>query len=501
MQLTSQGAPAAMDERATQQQQQPEAWCARPRQQHLLVAAIFAGFFLQALQRSCINLVAIGDDGIEAEFGWSSSETSLVLSSFFYGYSLGQIPAGWAVARWGGRRLYSALVLPTMLSMLTPWIVPLGPRSVAAQRAVYGVLMSPMYPTALTLVARWARPWERSRFLALVTAGVYLGSAGSTAVAAWVDLAVGWRGVFLVFGAASLLWLPAWYRWGWSSPEEHPRLDGEELALIAASQAHGPTGDDVDAGASGVLWCALYSHPAMWAMLLHTMSSSMVTSLFTNLGPTYIQQQLGYDLEETGFLSSMPSLLSLLVSLASSHCADSMLAQGVPATRVRKLFTMAACAACGLCSLLLCMDNRPSITVALICLAPAVREMAVAGSQTATMEIAPKYCSIIAGIDNTVWALSTAVAGTLQGALLDLSGCPQGAGCGGAWRLAFMSTGICQVIAGGVYMALGSADPLDLSCKSVHQCPLSPGGATGFAATLSGSDREDERPLSRSMGR
>ena len=35
------------------------------------------------------------------ELGWSAMERGLVSSSFFWGYSLTQIPAGWVSTRWG----------------------------------------------------------------------------------------------------------------------------------------------------------------------------------------------------------------------------------------------------------------------------------------------------------------------------------------------------------------------------------------------------------------
>lgn len=38
------------------------------------------------------------------ELGWSAMERGLVSSSFFWGYSLTQIPAGWVSTRWGNAR-------------------------------------------------------------------------------------------------------------------------------------------------------------------------------------------------------------------------------------------------------------------------------------------------------------------------------------------------------------------------------------------------------------
>ena len=46
------------------------------------------------------------------EFGWSPSVAGLVQSSFFWGYMLSQIPAGWLANRFSGR-----FVLPAGVGM------------------------------------------------------------------------------------------------------------------------------------------------------------------------------------------------------------------------------------------------------------------------------------------------------------------------------------------------------------------------------------------------
>ena len=51
------------------------------------------------------------------DFGWSSSVSGLVQSSFFYGYILTQIPGGWVTSRLGGRKVMPAGV--TLWSVAT----------------------------------------------------------------------------------------------------------------------------------------------------------------------------------------------------------------------------------------------------------------------------------------------------------------------------------------------------------------------------------------------
>jgi MFS family permease len=56
-----------------------------------------------------------------AEFDWSKSTKSSLLSSFFYGYAITQIPGGWLADRIGGRRVYgTALAISGIATLLMP---------------------------------------------------------------------------------------------------------------------------------------------------------------------------------------------------------------------------------------------------------------------------------------------------------------------------------------------------------------------------------------------
>eukprot|EP00049_Salpingoeca_infusionum_P011253 m.193539 g.193539 ORF g.193539 m.193539 type:complete len:153 (-) comp14881_c0_seq6:3913-4371(-) len=55
------------------------------------------------------------------EFGWSNGKTTIVLSSFFYGYIVTQLPGGWLATRFGAKYVYGFGVLTTtVLTLLTP---------------------------------------------------------------------------------------------------------------------------------------------------------------------------------------------------------------------------------------------------------------------------------------------------------------------------------------------------------------------------------------------
>ena len=55
------------------------------------------------------------------EFDWGKETKSSLLTAFFYGYAVTQIPGGWLADRFGGRRVYgTALAVASVATLLTP---------------------------------------------------------------------------------------------------------------------------------------------------------------------------------------------------------------------------------------------------------------------------------------------------------------------------------------------------------------------------------------------
>lgn len=55
------------------------------------------------------------------DYPWSTEVQGLVLSSFFYGYIMTQIPGGWLATRIGGKKLFGIGVgVSALVTILTP---------------------------------------------------------------------------------------------------------------------------------------------------------------------------------------------------------------------------------------------------------------------------------------------------------------------------------------------------------------------------------------------
>jgi MFS transporter, ACS family, solute carrier family 17 (sodium-dependent inorganic phosphate cotransporter), member 5 len=91
------------------------------------------------------------------DYEWGEREKSLVLSSFFWGYVVTQIPGGQMAKKFGGKiMLLISITLCSLLNLLTPKFAAFGDwPAVVCLRVVQGFCQGVIFPSTHTLLAQW----------------------------------------------------------------------------------------------------------------------------------------------------------------------------------------------------------------------------------------------------------------------------------------------------------------------------------------------------------
>jgi len=102
---------------------------------------------------------------LSKEFHWEESVKHIILSSFFWGYTITQIPASILTQRWTAQGLFSmTLVISGLLTVATPMAAHYGGwQMVIACRVMCGLVQGAVLPCLHTLLSRWSPPEERGR--------------------------------------------------------------------------------------------------------------------------------------------------------------------------------------------------------------------------------------------------------------------------------------------------------------------------------------------------
>ncbi|KAF5292856.1 hypothetical protein FQR65_LT11108 [Abscondita terminalis] len=294
----------------------------------------------------------------DGEYAWEMDTQSFILSSFFYGYVITQIPFGILSKRYGAIWFLGVgMLINSVFSFLVPISATWGSGWLMACRFIQGLGEGPIVPCTHALLAKWIPPNERSRMGAFVYAGAQFGTVISMPLSGLLsDSPIGWPSVFYVFGAVGTVWSIAFLLFVFEDPEKHPRIKDEERhyikkslwgSMILIARLQSPP----------IPWVKIVTSLPFWAILIAHMGHNYgYETLMTEL-PSYMNQVLRFSLKsvilliylcigrlynenllQNGFLSALPYLAMWLFSMAISHVADWMLSSGrLTHTAVRKI--------------------------------------------------------------------------------------------------------------------------------------------------------------------
>ncbi|KAK0061658.1 sialin, partial [Biomphalaria pfeifferi] len=94
----------------------------------------------QTEDETCMSNTNVNATRHEGEFNWDKSQTSLMLSSFFYGYITTRVLGGWLSGRFGGKRVLGIGVgITAICNLLVPVAARWDYRSVLALRIIMGI--------------------------------------------------------------------------------------------------------------------------------------------------------------------------------------------------------------------------------------------------------------------------------------------------------------------------------------------------------------------------
>ena len=143
---------------------------------------------------------------IHDELGLSGTQLGVLLSVFYYSYVLAMVPAGWLGERYGAHRVLAAgVAIWSVATLLTGFAT--GFWTLLLLRLLLGVGESAGFPCSSQLFATQLRLGQIDMANGVMSFSYLVGPAIGTVLGGLLMPSYGWRAVFAVFGALSLLWI------------------------------------------------------------------------------------------------------------------------------------------------------------------------------------------------------------------------------------------------------------------------------------------------------
>ena len=171
-----------------------------------MVALLGVAMLLNYADRGSLSTVS---PVLKDELGINNTQLGLLLSSFFWTYSLSQPVAGWIAQRYPVRIVLAIGVglwsVATMACGLAAGFV-----SLFALRMVLGLGESVIFPASARIITEQSREDQRGTANGISMIGLALGPTLGPIIGALILRDAGWRWVFYSLGGCSLLWLIPW---------------------------------------------------------------------------------------------------------------------------------------------------------------------------------------------------------------------------------------------------------------------------------------------------
>ncbi len=170
------------------------------RRRLIALAVVVAAYVLSFFQRFAPAGIA---QDLAASFQTSAASLGVLAATYFYVYTLMQVPTGILVDTLGPRRiLFLGGIVAGGGSLLFGMAESLNAALIG--RTLIGLGVSVVFISMLKIIAVW---FEEHRFASVVGLSMLLGNLGSVLAGAplsWLAQAAGWRGVFVGVGILSL---------------------------------------------------------------------------------------------------------------------------------------------------------------------------------------------------------------------------------------------------------------------------------------------------------
>ncbi|KAM7256309.1 hypothetical protein ACFE04_012050 [Oxalis oulophora] len=363
----------------------------------VIVILCFSAFLLCNMDRVNMSIAILP---IAAEYNWNPATVGLIQSSFFWGYLLTQIAGGiWADTVGGKQVLAFGVVWWSLATILTPVAVKLGLPFLLVARAFMGVGEGVAMPAMNNILSKWVPVAERSRSLALVYSGMYLGSVTGLAFSPFLIHNYGWPSVFYSFGSLGTVWIVVWLNKAYSSPNDDPTLQPQEKKLIVSNCISKET-------VKTIPWRLILSKPPVWALIVSHFCHNWGTFILLTWMPTYYHEVLKFNLTESGLFSVLPWLTMALSANFGGWIADTLVSKGYSVTTVRKI--MQTIGFLGPAFFLTQLTHIDSPAMAVLCMAcsQGTDAFSQSGLYSNHQDIAPRYSGVLLGLSNTAGVLA-----------------------------------------------------------------------------------------------
>lgn len=295
-----------------------------------LIVLLFLGWALGNLDRFLMNYAVVH---ISEDLSLSATESGLILSAFFLGYALMQLPGGLLADKYGAKRvILIAVIVWSVFTGLTAIAWTLSVLLVI--RFLFGIGEGGFQPAASKIISTSFPVNERSKAMSIMLTSSGIMAMLVPIISAALLVTIGWRAFFVIAGFLGVV--IAFLYWKYVPKDE-----------VSKEFVKGPQVKEI--------LRVLFKKPLMWSLVVSYFAIYAVNWGLNSWMPKYLTDVRGLDLISIGWLQMIPGAIQIIAMLVFGYLIDKL------DLRVNK-YIGAVCALI-LAGFLFLMFNAESITL------------------------------------------------------------------------------------------------------------------------------------------
>jgi sugar phosphate permease len=361
--------------------------------------------------------ISIAAPSMAKEFGLSQTAIGIVFSVFLWAYAIGQIPLGWLADRMGPR-LVLLIIVPFWSVMTATTAIARGLASLIVIRFVFGLAEAGAFPAATRAMQLWFPKAERGIVHGVTHSFSRFAVAIVPFLAVSIMVAFGWRWIFYIFGAAGLLWSMAFFLVYRNLPEEHPKVNREELAQIRGCDPDGAIRPVELHPQLAPPWKIIFCSANMWYIAAGYCCFYYGTYFFVTWFPSYLLEYRHLSLKAVGTLASLPLFAGMVGDIVGGTLTDRVYRKTGKLKFARRVVAAPAMLASGLCLIPAALAH--SAWTAILCLTASLffLELVIGPAWAVPMDVGGEYSGTVSGVMNMAGSLAASLSPIIFGALV-----------------------------------------------------------------------------------
>lgn len=262
---------------------------------------------------------------------------------FVFSYAFGQAIFG-KIFDWVGTRMGFALSIGIWSIATAAHALARGLVTFSIFRAILGIAEAGNWPGATKGNAEWFPTKERALAQGIFNSGAAIGGIISIPLIAYLTVYFSWQAIFVLVGAAGLLWLIPWMVLVKAPPKNHPWITDEEREYILTGQENTRSeGSDGDGDGYNPSTGEMLSRKQSWAVIIASAAIDPIWWLFVFWIPIYLSEVYGMDVKTIGIYGWVPYVGAMLGAWFGGLLAQNRLKSGWSVDRTRKAIISLGC--------------------------------------------------------------------------------------------------------------------------------------------------------------